>query len=133
MFLDLDFFCATARNLTQFATYNESLPQGAPTSPVIANLIFLNTCKKVRKYVNENNITFTTFLDDISFSSPNGFKKHATGILNIIKANRFFLNQDKIHYQLNRCEITAWIVSKGKLKLIPEMKRNAKENLHITG
>ncbi|MCW3106469.1 MAG: RNA-directed polymerase [Segetibacter sp.] len=131
MFLDNGFSHGVARILTQLTTHKGSLPQGAPTSPVIANLTFINTGRQLLQYIRDHDIAITTFLDDFSFSSQDCFKQHVPQILNIIKGNGLYINYDKIHYRINKSEITGLIVSKGKLKLIPEMSRKAKTNLHL--
>ena len=112
-------------------THKGNLPQGAPTFPTIANLTFIDTGNKSLEYLKDYDITFTTFPDDISFSSKSCFKPHIPKILNIIKEGGFFVNYDKIKYRVDTCEITGLIVSKGRLRVIPEMNKKAKTNLHV--
>ena len=69
MFISNDFSPKIARILTKLTTYKGKLPQGAPTSPTISNLVFVNTGLKLQAIANQNNLTFTTFIDDLTFSS----------------------------------------------------------------
>jgi len=122
-----------ARILTKLTTYKGSLPQGAPSSPVLANLAFANTARQLETFAKEYNITFTVFLDDFVFSSKTDFQLLVPDILSIIRTNRFFPHNKKIHYRENTCEITGLIVGKGKLKLVPEMQKEALHNARIRG
>ena len=54
--------------LTMLCYYKESLPQGAPTSPAITNIIMYDFDEKVGKYCAENNISYTRYSDDMTFS-----------------------------------------------------------------
>ena len=46
----------------------EALPQGAPTSPVISNIVMRDFDEKVLTYCKENGITYTRYCDDLTFS-----------------------------------------------------------------
>lgn len=54
--------------LTHLCTYKRKLPQGAPTSPYIANLVMKHFDKKLGKWCKERNITYTRYCDDMTFS-----------------------------------------------------------------
>ncbi|POR16920.1 reverse transcriptase, partial [Flavobacterium columnare] len=47
------------------------LPQGAPTSPYLSNLILSNFDDSVAKYCNENKLKYTRYADDMTFSGDN--------------------------------------------------------------
>lgn len=131
MFHANDFSHATARVLTQLTTLKGSLPQGTPSSPVIANLVVVDLINEISAYVAPFNITFTSYLDDFSFSSNTCFKNLVPQILNIIKKHGFFPAHKKIHYCIGGCEITGIIVSGSKLKVTPVMKRKAYSNVRL--
>lgn len=133
LFRAYDFSHDTANYLTKLTTLKGSLPQGAPTSPVLANLIIADMVKEIGAFVAPFNITFTNYLDDFSFSSDKSFKKLIPDILSIIKRNYFFPAYKKIHYQIDSCEITGLIVSGGQLKMIPEMRMRAYTDPDLKG
>ena len=101
------------------------MPQGAPSSPVLANLVFSKTAIQIIELIKNRRIAFTVFLDDLTFSSNEDFQDLISPILAIIKANRFFVNYKKIHYRKDRCEVTGLIVGKGELKIPSKMLRAA--------
>lgn len=131
MFRQHEFSADVARILTKLTTYKKSLPQGAPSSPVIANLVFLPTAKELNSFTKANNIIFSCFLDDLSFSSNTCFKKLTPEILHIIRSNGFCPSNKKIHYRRDCCEITGLIVRESQLHLITEMKMRAQSNLQL--
>ena len=54
--------------LTNICTYNGQLPQGAPTSPYIANLVMKHFDEKIGHWCKERNIAYTRYCDDMTFS-----------------------------------------------------------------
>jgi len=131
VFISHAFSPSVSRFLTKLTTYKSSLPQGAPTSPIISNLVFLNTADTLNAIARANNIVFTTFLDDLVFSSIKDFKVLIPKILEIIRSNNFFPSQKKIKYRTNSCEITGLLVRGNRLSVIKEMKKEAKCNVHL--
>jgi RNA-directed DNA polymerase len=57
-----------ARLLTQLTTYDWHLPQGAPTSPALANLFLASIYGPVLQTCSEMNIVPTAWVDDLIFS-----------------------------------------------------------------
>jgi RNA-directed DNA polymerase len=122
-----------ARIITRLTTHKYQLPQGAPSSPVIANLVFADTAKRLDLLARSNDITFTTYLDDLVFSSKKDFKKLHSIFLQVIKSDGFYTNYDKIQSKHHICEITGLRVGKGKIRLIPEMLKESLHNRQIRG
>ena len=54
--------------LTMLCYYKESLPQGAPTSPAITNIILYDFDEAVGAFCNEKKIAYTRYCDDMTFS-----------------------------------------------------------------
>ena len=54
--------------LTFLCTYNEILPQGASTSSYISNLIMQDFDNEIGDFCEKNNISFTRYSDDMTFS-----------------------------------------------------------------
>jgi RNA-directed DNA polymerase len=115
---------AEARVMTRIVTLHRRLPQGAPTSTILANLIFAPTAMLLENFCKEKGITFTVFVDDLTFSSSKNFKHHINQLLKIISAGGFFINHKKVHYRKYGCEITGLIVKKGILSLPKEMLKH---------
>lgn len=54
--------------LTYLCTCDEKLPQGAPTSSYISNLVMRDFDEEIGRYCEEKNITYTRYSDDMTFS-----------------------------------------------------------------
>jgi hypothetical protein len=56
--------------LTRLTTYQGYLPQGAPTSTALANLVFLPIATELRALCVPGGLAFTVYVDDIAVSGP---------------------------------------------------------------
>jgi len=119
-----------ARILTKLTTYKGHVPQGAPTSSSIANLVFIKTGDKILKLAEEHNITMTTFIDDLTMSSPKDFKQLIPEIIDIIKSDGFIINHKKTYYKIKDPIVTGVIATQNTLKL---PKKFAKKLHHTQG
>ena len=128
MFRENDFSPSVAHLLTKFTSHKYSLPQGAPSSPVISNLVFRKTGNKIAALAKEKNITFTTFLDDLCFSANEPFDEIIPIIIKILKKDHFCPSYKKIKRAINYCEITGLYTYANMLELPYQMQNEAKHN-----
>ena len=109
-------------------TWKYELPQGTPTSTHIANLVFLDTDLELIKLCNSNKITYTRYVDDLTFSSQQDFRHLLSEILNIVTSNDFKLSNRKTQYKgnqtitgidvfLNKIDAPKKIVEKSKIEI----------------
>ena len=56
---------------TNLTVYQDSLPQGSPCSPKLANLVTWQLDKRIQGYVGKRGITYTRYADDLTFSGLN--------------------------------------------------------------
>ena len=54
--------------LTNLCCLDNKLPQGAPTSPVLSNIILEEFDNAIGSYTNKNKIRYTRYADDMTFS-----------------------------------------------------------------
>lgn len=80
----------------EYICYEGHFAQGIPTSPIIANLSFLEIDKMIIEYCNSNKIVYTRYADDLSFSCNDieVIKKARSDIKNIIEKNSEFKIKD---------------------------------------
>ncbi len=81
--------------LTMLCYYRDRLPQGAPTSPVITNVIMRDFDEKVGNWCEKRNITYTRYCDDMAFSGSFDEKEVIGFISAELKEMGFFLNKIK--------------------------------------
>lgn len=93
-----EYFPKQARTvLTYLCTYNEFLPQGAPTSSYISNLIMQDFDEEIGSFCEKNNISYTRYSDDMTFSGDFNVKMVIFKVKDELKKMGMQLNYDKIH------------------------------------
>ncbi len=60
------------------------LPQGAPTSPMLSNLVMRETDKAIAKIARDAGLTYTRYSDDITFSTTEDFNR--TKAMSVVRA-----------------------------------------------
>jgi hypothetical protein len=81
--------------LTQLTTFERRLPQGAPTSTLLANLVLLQAGEQIWKYCEQENIIYSCWVDDLAFSGPNARTVIQTAIIALRSAG-FRVARDKM-------------------------------------
>ncbi len=81
--------------LTMLCYYRDKLPQGAPTSPVITNIIMRDFDEKIGAWCAGKSITYTRYCDDMAFSGSFDEAEVIAFVSNELKAMGFFLNKKK--------------------------------------
>ena len=77
---------AIARILTKLTTHKYQVPQGVPTSTLIANLVFKPIGTEIDQLAKEHHIKFSMFVDDITLSSKVDFKNLYLSSLQSLKS-----------------------------------------------
>lgn len=102
--------------IANLSTYNGILPQGAPTSPILSNIVTQNLDRKVTAFCKSKRIRYSRYADDLSFSSnENIFDENlVTDLIKIVESENFKINAEKTRLRTNgeRQEVTGIIVNK---------------------
>ncbi|TSJ44984.1 reverse transcriptase family protein [Fluviicola chungangensis] len=98
-FLKLKFSNHYSHWLTKFTTWKYELPQGTPTSTHVSNIVFLETDFRLIEFCNRQGITYTRYVDDLTFSSQQCFKEHLQTLLEIVMDSGFKLSRRKTKYE----------------------------------
>lgn len=106
-----------ARILTKLTTYKYQLPQGVPTSTLLALLAFKPTGDKLYDYALQHNLKFSIFVDDITISSKVDFKHLVPEILDIIVSAGYKISHNKTHYSTKNPIITGVKCQNNRIKL----------------
>ena len=130
--------------IARLVTHRGRLPQGAPTSPAIANLVFAKFDKQICDKLGDK-FVYSRYVDDLTISLSNSAAK-SLGIGNkrdmlvavnkvvseVLKKSPFRLNQRKSKassiQQTHR--ITGLVVSKDSVSLPRNKKRNVRALMH---
>ena len=106
MYVRVGFSYDVSSLLTKLTTYKGHLPQGAPTSTTIANLVFMPTGMKLQAIAAKGKLRFTTFVDDVTLSSQTDFKDVIPEIIETIVSSGFKISHGKTTYKSGIKEIT---------------------------
>jgi RNA-directed DNA polymerase len=121
--------------LAKICCCGDELPQGAPTSPIIANMICAKMDTQLRILAQANKCVYTRYADDITFSTTLPVFPHSIGardaatnqlqvgndLRQIIENNGFKINDAKVrlHDRRNRQEVTGLTIN-----VFPNVRRN---------
>lgn len=108
-----------ATTIAQIACYKGCLPQGAPTSPVITNLICQILDMRLLKIAKQYHLDYTRYADDLTFSTNDHafLEKHEAfceEVMTELQRSGFTVNQKKTRLQFrdSRQEVTGLTVNK---------------------
>lgn len=109
--------------ITKLITFGNKVPQGAPTSTSITNLVFYTEVDlKIEKLIKDKGITYTRYVDDLNFSSQQDFKNISLEIIKIISDANFKLSRNKTFYKIGKVDITGVEVKQNVLKPTTKLK-----------
>ena len=111
--------------------YKDSLPQGAPSSPAITNIIMRDFDDTVGKWCKTRNIAYTRYCDDMTFSGNFDVKEVIGFIKTQLRKNGFLLNTAKTRVSRNnkRQSVTGIVVNE-KLSIPAEYKRKLRQEIY---
>jgi len=96
--IGLDYSPHMAHWLSRLTTKDNEVPQGAPTSTAVSNLVFYQTDVRLAAFCNEHGITYTRYIDDLTFSSPHNFAHLVNELLSVVSTANFKINYRKTDY-----------------------------------
>lgn len=104
--------------IANLACYNGKLPQGAPSSPVITNLICCILDRRLAAIAKKYRMTYTRYADDLTFSTNsklflNDKDKLLSEVYAVIQKSGFTVNQSKtrVSFRDSRQEVTGLVVN----------------------
>lgn len=124
LYLRLGFGFPVACVLTELTTYIGCLPQGAPTSPYLANLIAYTMDMDLSEYCAANGWSYTRYCDDITISGDTTFTlADMRTISDLVELEGFNLNIKKTRFhKSNSTQKVSGLVVNSKPNL-PRAKR----------
>ncbi len=85
-----------ARMLTRLTTYKCQLPQGAPTSPAVANLVFAPVARRLYGLAKAHMGDYSDYVDDNAFSGPRHMARLKPLICKILRQSGFRVKEEKV-------------------------------------
>ncbi len=121
--------------LTTLTTFNGHLPQGAPTSPALANLVFTHADARLTGLAKRFGAAYSRYADDMSFSGDQAFQRKVSAfskaVEGIVKEEGFQLNHNKTRMMRHgRRQIVTGLVVNDAPHVSRRVRRRARAMLH---
>ena len=107
-----------SRLFAGLCTYRGFLPQGAPTSPAISNMVCRRLDLRLGKFCEKYDLTYTRYADDITISGDYDFLKYKNIIMKIIEDEGFRISHKKLR-----------VTGRGKAQIVTGLVVNEKVNI----
>jgi RNA-directed DNA polymerase len=117
--------------LADLCTLHWILPQGAPTSPMLANLATAELDYKITEYCKKRNFQYSRYADDITISGSHRLPLFKKRIVKIIEKCGFFINEEKTRISSNGSQqkVTGIVVN-NKISIGRKKKKKLRAIVH---
>lgn len=117
--------------LTMLCYYKEGLPQGAPSSPVISNIIFYELDQQIGHWCSQRQIQYSRYCDDLTFSGDFSPAQLLAFLEPLLKGQGFLLNgqKTKIQRRGQQQSVTGLVVNE-KLGVPAAYRRQLRQELY---
>lgn len=133
---DFQFPHEVAVTIAQLACYQGYLPQGAPTSPVIANMICQILDMRILKIAQAYRLDYTRYVDDLTFSTNDrsfleNYERFLKSVTAELVRGGFTINEKKtrLQFQDSRQEVTGLVVNQ-KIHVSQEYYKQTRAMAH---
>lgn len=119
--------------LTALCCRRDVLPQGAPTSPALSNLVMRNFDDSIGEWCTKRGVAYTRYCDDMTFSADHPLSSVYCKVKDRLTAMGFSLNERKTRFaeSSSRQSVTGLTVNE-KLKVSGEYKRRLRQEVYYT-
>lgn len=120
-----------ANILTSICCLDGALPQGAPTSPALSNIIASKMDRRIADYVESLKIRYTRYADDLAFSGEFNPVRLVKGITRIANRYGFVVNSEKTKIKLpHQCQEVTGIAVNEKMQVLRKKRRELRQKVY---
>lgn len=132
IFKELGYPNIIAFYLAQICCYDGCLPQGAPTSPILSNIVARRIDKRLIHLAKKFNLKYTRYADDLTFSGSVISVAFISYVNDIIVDEGFTVNESKtrLYQQKSKRIVTGISVIENDIKIPRIYKRDLKLELY---
>ena len=117
--------------LTMLCYHKDALPQGAPSSPAITNIILYEFDEQIGRWCRERGIAYTRYCDDMTFSGAFDPAEVIRYVRLELKKMGFLLNEQKTRIQHpGQQQTVTGIVVNEKLSIPANYRRKLRQELY---
>lgn len=130
-FRRLGYSKAVAAMLTNLCCLDGSLPQGAPTSPALSNLIIKNIDKRIAGFSKKYGFRFTRYSDDLTFSGSIVAGSIINFVRNVLSSEKLSINEKKIRLmEAHQKQEVTGIVTNQKLQVSKSLRKKFRQEMY---
>lgn len=131
IFSELGYSQMLSNLLAKLCTRDNSLPQGAPTSPYLSNIFFKMADDLIVKYCLINKIRYTRYADDLSFSGEFDEKQLLKVVTEFVNDIGLTINESKTKLMLpsTRQTVTGIVVNE-KPQVVFHKRNKLRQDLY---
>ena len=116
--------------LTMLCYHKDALPQGAPSSPAITNIILYEFDELIGRWCRERSIAYTRYCDDMTFSGEFDSAEVILFVRSELKKLGFLLNEQKTRIQRpGQQQAVTGIVVNEKMSIPSDYRRKLRQEL----
>lgn len=131
VFMEAGYTEEVSECLAELCCCEGRLPQGAPTSPCIANIVCREMDKELAELAAEKKIIYTRYADDMIFSADTDTSAYLAEITEIIHSHGFLLNDKKTRIQSGPYKlVTGLVVGKDTIRVPKGFKRKLRQEIY---
>ncbi len=132
IFYNLGYSQELSKILGKLCCLKGSLPQGAPTSPFLSNLVFYRLDQKIANYCLPKDIRYTRYADDMTFSGNFDESKLVDFITNLLNKEEFKINDSKTRVmKRNERQWVTGVVVNSKIQLDRSQRRKIRQEMYF--
>lgn len=130
-FLKLGYSKSVSTMLANLCSLENSLPQGAPTSPALSNLLIPRVDKRISGFTQKHKIRYTRYADDMTFSGDFEPGMMIKFVERVLDDENLKINEKKIRVRKphQRQEVTGIVVNQ-KLQAPRELRRKLRQEVY---
>ncbi|MFR1709601.1 MAG: retron St85 family RNA-directed DNA polymerase [Clostridium sp.] len=131
IFKSIGYCDSVAVMLANLCCLDGSLPQGAPTSATLSNLVMIEVDNLISEFVECNKIRYTRYADDLTFSGDFKINELIIYVKRVLKSNGFRVNNKKTRKLYNyQRQVVTGIVTNQKLQVPKRIRRDLRQQMY---
>jgi len=130
LFFEFGYTSQLSMLLSRMCCLNDCLPQGAPTSPALANIVCRSLDHDLLEYCLQNGLRYTRYADDITISGQVVNTALIRNVRHIVKCHFFELNESKTSVLRGGAKkIVTGIVVNERMQSPRDLRREFRKNV----
>jgi len=130
-FVSLGYSIPVATMLSNLCCFNGCLPQGAPTSPALSNILMIDVDKRISGFIKKKEIRYTRYADDMTFSGDFEPGMIIKFVRMVLRDYNLAINEKKIRIRRpsQKQEVTGVIVNE-KIQASKDLRKKLRQSVY---